>query len=89
MLGDLEDESVLDTLDFEGVEDGGDLSLELHVDDGTDDLSGRRATCEIWPFLRVAALAVEKSERAPLIMLRINIYLDKRTPPIQLIHTQT
>jgi len=38
MLGDLEDESVLDALYFEGVEDGWDLTFELHVDDGTDDL---------------------------------------------------
>lgn len=85
MLGDLEDESVLDALYFEGVEDGWDLTLELHVDDGTDDLSGGRATCEICPFLSAAALAVEKRERAPLIMLRINIYFDKLTPSIQLI----
>ena len=85
MLGDFEDESVLDALHFECVEDGWDLTFELHVDDGTDDLNGGRATCEICPFLSAAALAVEKRERAPLIMLRINIYLDKLTPSIQLI----
>lgn len=38
MLGDFEDESVLDSLYFECVEDGGDFSLELHVDDGADHL---------------------------------------------------
>lgn len=73
MLGDFEDKSVLNTLDFKGVEDGGDLSFELHVDDGADDLSGTGSTCEIWPFLRAAALTVEKSEVAPLMRLRINI----------------
>jgi hypothetical protein len=73
MLGDLENESVLDTLHLEGVEDGRDLTLELHVDDGADDLRGKGATWEIWPFLRAAALTVEKSELAPLMRLRINI----------------
>jgi hypothetical protein len=38
MLGDLEHESVLDSLNFEGVENGGQGALELHVHDGTDDL---------------------------------------------------
>ena len=85
MLCHLEDEPVLYSFDFECVEDGWDLTFELHVDDGADDLNGGRATCEICPFLSAAALAVEKRERAPLIMLRINIYLDKLTPSIQLI----
>jgi hypothetical protein len=39
VLGDLEDESVLDAFDFEGVEDGGDFSFELDVHDGADDLT--------------------------------------------------
>jgi hypothetical protein len=73
VLGDFKDESVLDTLDFEGVEDGRDLPIELDVDDGADDLSGAGSTCEIWPFFRVAALTVEKSEVVPLMRLRINI----------------
>jgi len=38
MLGDFEDESVGDTLNFEGVENRGELSLELHVNDGTNNL---------------------------------------------------
>lgn len=38
MLGNLKDESVLGSLDLEGVEDRGKLSLELHVHDGTNNL---------------------------------------------------
>jgi hypothetical protein len=38
MLGDLEDESVGDALDLESVENRGQLALELHVDDGTNNL---------------------------------------------------
>ncbi len=38
MLGDLEDETVLSALNLKGVKNGGDLTIELHVDDGTDDL---------------------------------------------------
>lgn len=38
MLSDLEDESVLDTLNFESVENWGKLTFELHVDDGTNNL---------------------------------------------------
>jgi len=38
MLSDLEDESVLDTLNFKGVKNWGKLTFELHVDDGTNDL---------------------------------------------------
>jgi len=38
MLGDLEDESVRDTLNFKGVKNWGELSLELNVDDGTNNL---------------------------------------------------
>lgn len=38
---------MVDSFYFEGVEDGGDVSFELHVDDGSDDLFGMRGTCEI------------------------------------------
>ena len=38
VLGDLEDESVCDTINFKSVENWGQSSLELHVDDGTNNL---------------------------------------------------
>ena len=38
MLGDLKDETVRHAVDLEGVKDGWEVSIELHVDDGTDDL---------------------------------------------------
>ena len=38
VLGDLEHESVLDTLDFKSVENWGQGALRLHVDDGTNNL---------------------------------------------------
>jgi len=38
MLGDLENESVLNTLDFKGIENWWKVSLELDIDNGTDDL---------------------------------------------------
>ena len=38
MLGDLQHESAFDALDLEGVENGGQVTLELHIDDGTNDL---------------------------------------------------
>lgn len=38
MLGDLEHESVFSSVDLKGVENWGQLSLELHVDDGTNNL---------------------------------------------------
>ena len=38
MLGNFEDESASDSFDFKGIEDGRDVSFELHVHDGTDDL---------------------------------------------------
>lgn len=43
MLGDLEHKTVLSTLDLKSVEDGREISVELHVDDGTDDL--RDSSC--------------------------------------------
>lgn len=63
MLGDFQDESVLDSFHFQGVEDGRDFSFELHVNDGSDDLGGTGCTWEIWPFLREATLAPEKRLR--------------------------
>ena len=38
MLGHLKDESVLGSLHLKGIEDRGQLSIELHVDDGADNL---------------------------------------------------
>ena len=38
MLGDLEDETVLSSVDLKSVENGGELTVELDVDDGTNDL---------------------------------------------------
>ena len=38
MLGDFEDQSVIDAFHFKCVEDGWDLAFELYIDDGTDDL---------------------------------------------------
>jgi hypothetical protein len=38
VLGDLEDESVSDTFNFKSVENWGQSSLEVHVDDGTNNL---------------------------------------------------
>lgn len=38
MLGDLKDESVLSALDLKRVENRGQLSVKLNVDDGTDNL---------------------------------------------------
>lgn len=38
MLSDLKNESVLDTLHFESVENWGQLTLKLHVDDGANNL---------------------------------------------------
>ena len=38
MLSDLEHESVLGTLNFESVENRGELARELHVNDGTNNL---------------------------------------------------
>ena len=39
MLGHLQHQSVFDTVYFEGVEDGWDFSLELHIYDCSDNLS--------------------------------------------------
>ena len=49
MLGDLEDETVLGTLNLQGIVNWREFSIELDVDDGTDDLgnlasSGAEAT---------------------------------------------
>ena len=47
MLCHLEDEPVLYSFDFECVEDGRDLSFELHVHHCADDLTHDDPTCEI------------------------------------------
>jgi len=60
MLSDFKNESVFDSFDFESVEDGRDLSIELNVHDGTNDLDSKLDTCEIWPFLTLALTAVLK-----------------------------
>ena len=46
MLGDLKNESVVDTLDLEGVEDRWKGALELHIDDGTNNLRDLTSGCE-------------------------------------------
>ena len=38
MLGDFKDESVFNSINLKGVKNWGQLALELHVDDGTNDL---------------------------------------------------
>jgi len=38
MLSDFEDESALDSLDFQGVKNGRKVFFELDIDDGTDNL---------------------------------------------------
>jgi hypothetical protein len=38
VLSDLEHKTVLSSVDLKGVENGGELTVELDVDDGTDDL---------------------------------------------------
>ena len=75
MLSDLEDKSVLHSLNLKSVENGRNLPLKLHINDSTDDLHTSIRTCEICPFLEVTTLPVEKS-RAPLIRVFINIIND-------------
>jgi hypothetical protein len=36
MLSNFQNQSVLDTINFEGVENGRDFTFELNIDDGTD-----------------------------------------------------
>lgn len=38
MLGNLEDETVLSAVDLKSVENGGEVTVELDVDDGTNNL---------------------------------------------------
>ena len=51
MLGDLENESVFDTLNLKGVKNWWKVSFELHVNDGTDNLGDSTNTgdflCEV------------------------------------------
>jgi hypothetical protein len=57
VLGNFQNQSVLDAFDLQGVEDGGDFALELHVHDGSDDLRRAASTWEICPFFREMGLA--------------------------------
>ena len=38
MLGDLENESIFETIDFKSVQNGRNVTFELDIDDGTDNL---------------------------------------------------
>jgi hypothetical protein len=38
MLGDFEDETVLSAVDLESIQNGRKLTVELDIDDGTNDL---------------------------------------------------
>lgn len=38
MLGDFEDQPVVNAFDFQSIQDGGDFSFELHIHDGADNL---------------------------------------------------
>jgi len=74
MLGNFEDQPVLDSFDLKSIEDGGNVSLKLHIYDCADDLAIRVRTWEICPFLRVAvAFAVEKAWMVLLRRLRTNM----------------
>jgi uncharacterized protein YbbK (DUF523 family) len=64
MLCDFKDKSVFNSLNLEGIEDWWYFSLELHINDCTDDLNREERTCDICPFLEVRGLAVpEKALR--------------------------
>jgi len=56
-LSHFEDESMLDSFNLESVEDGWNLSFELHINDCSNDLHNIRCTCEICPFLEETGLA--------------------------------
>jgi len=57
MLGDLENESVTNTLDFKGIENWWKISLELDIDNGTDDL---RDLTNSNDFSREVSYTIEK-----------------------------
>ena len=50
MLRDFEHQAVAAVLGLERVQDRRQIAVELHVDDGADDL-GDRPTCSLWPCL--------------------------------------
>jgi hypothetical protein len=43
MLSDLKNETVLGSVDFEGIKNGRQITVELDIDDGTNDL--RNSSC--------------------------------------------
>lgn len=51
VMGDLQDQSSIDSFNFEGVQDGWQGSGELDVDDGTDDLGDLSNTSNLWGIL--------------------------------------
>lgn len=66
MLGNLENESVGDTLNFESVKNWGKLSLKLHVDDGTNNLGNlavsNQLCAEATYTPRMVSATIERSE---------------------------
>ena len=53
VLGDLEDEALAVIIGFERVQDLRQMVLELHVDDGADDLGDLADCCGHCPCLRL------------------------------------
>jgi hypothetical protein len=45
MLGDLKDETVLSSVNLKCIQNGGELTVELDVDDGTNDLGNFARRC--------------------------------------------
>jgi len=45
MLGDLKDETVLSSVNLKSIQNGGELTVELDVDDGTNDLGNFARRC--------------------------------------------
>jgi len=68
MLGDLENESVTNTLDFKGIENWWKVSLELDIDNGTDDL---RDLTNSNDFSREVSYTIEKMVRSGLNQKRM------------------
>jgi hypothetical protein len=62
MLGDLKDETVLSSVNLKCIQNGGELAVELDVDDGTNDLGNFARRClnsgeESYTLVRVAPSA--------------------------------
>jgi hypothetical protein len=62
MLGDLKDETVLSSVNLKCIQNGGELTVELDVDDGTNDLGNFARRClncgeESYTLVRVAPSA--------------------------------